>query len=130
MAVIAWLAGLFYLPRLFVYHAYTQQGSDLDETFKTMEQRLLRLIMNPAMIAVWITGLWLAWWQDVYLDGWLQAKVVLVGLLTWYHHLLGGWRKDFAAARNRHSAKFYRIVNEVPTLLMAAIVILVILKPF
>jgi putative membrane protein len=130
MAVIAWLAGLFYLPRLFVYHVGAKPGSELSDTLKTMELRLLRVIMNPAMIVVWITGPWLAYWQGVYVDGWLQAKVALVVMLTWYHHLLGAWRKDFAQDRNRRSAKFYRMANEVPTILMAGIVILVIVKPF
>jgi putative membrane protein len=130
MAVIAWLAGLLYLPRLFAYHADAKPGSELSETFKTMESRLLRLIMNPAMIVVWITGPWLAWWQGVYLEGWLLAKVVLVVVLTGYHHALGAWRKDFAADRNTHPARFYRIANEVPTLLMVGIVILVVVKPF
>jgi protoporphyrinogen IX oxidase len=130
MAVIAWLAGLFYLPRLFVYHAEAAPGSQTSETFKTMERRLLRIIMNPAMVVVWITGPWLAWWEGVYLDGWLMAKVVLVGLLTYYHHLLGRWRKDFLEDRNRRPPKFYRMANEVPTLLMIGIVILVVVKPF
>jgi putative membrane protein len=130
IAVIAWFAGLFYLPRLFVYHADAKPGSELSETFKVMEQRLLRLIMNPAMIAVWITGPWLAWVEGVYMDGWLQAKFALVVLLTGYHHALGRWRKDFAADRNTHPAKFYRIANEAPTLLLVGIVILVVVKPF
>jgi protoporphyrinogen IX oxidase len=130
MAVIAWFAGLFYLPRLFVYHVGAKPGSELSDTLKTMEQRLLRIIMNPAMIVVWITGPWLAYAEGVYVDGWLQAKVVLVALLTWYHHLLGLWRKDFAQNRNTRPTKFYRLVNEVPTILMVGIVILVIVKPF
>jgi len=130
IAVVAWFAGLFYLPRLYVYHAEAQPGSELSATFKVMEVRLLRIIMNPAMIAVWVTGPWLAWWQGAYMDGWLQAKFVLVALLTWYHHLLGRWRKDFAADANRHPARFYRIANEVPTLLLVGIVILVVVKPF
>ncbi len=130
MAVIAWFAGLFYLPRLFVYHADAKPGSELSETFKTMERRLLRAIMNPAMIAVWITGPWLAWWQGVYLDGWLVAKFALVMLLTGFHHALGVWRKDFAADRNTRPARFYRIANEVPTLLLVGIVIFVVVKPF
>ena len=130
MAVIAWFAGLFYLPRLFVYHAGAKPGSELSETLKAMERRLLRVIMNPAMIAVWITGPWLAWLEGVYMDGWLYAKLVLVAALTWYHHLLGRWRTDFAEDRNRHPERFYRLANEVPTLLMAGIVILVIVKPF
>jgi protoporphyrinogen IX oxidase len=130
MAVIAWLAGLFYLPRLFVYHADAKPGSELSETFKTMERRLLRAIMNPAMIVVWITGPWLAWWEGVYMDGWLMAKFALVVLLTGFHHALGAWRKAFAADRNVHPARFYRIANEVPTVLMVGIVILVVVKPF
>ncbi len=130
MAVIAWLAGLFYLPRLFVYHADAKPGSDLSETFKTMERRLLRAIMNPAMIVVWITGPWLAWWEGVYMDGWLMAKFALVVLLTGFHHALGAWRKAFAADRNVHPARFYRVANEVPTVLMVGIVILVVVKPF
>jgi len=130
IAVIAWMAGLLYLPRLFVYHAEAKPGSELSETFKTMEYRLLRLIMNPAMILVWITGPWLAWLEGVYLAGWFLAKVALVVVLTGYHHALGLWRKEFAADRNVRPARFYRIANEVPTLLMAAIVILVVVKPF
>lgn len=130
ITVIAWFAGLFYLPRLFVYHADAKPGSELSETLKVMEQRLLRLIMNPAIIAVWITGPWLAWVEGVYMDGWLQAKFALVVLLTGYHHALGRWRKDFAADRNTHSAKYYRIANEVPTLFLVGIVILVVVKPF
>jgi protoporphyrinogen IX oxidase len=130
MAVIAWFAGLFYLPRLFVYHAQATAGSETSETFKTMERRLLRIIMNPAMIVVWITGPSLAWVEGVTMDGWLMAKVFLVVLLTYYHHLLGRWRKDFLEDRNTRTAKFYRIANEVPTLLMVGIVILVVVKPF
>lgn len=130
MAVIAWLAGLFYLPRLFVYHADAKPGSELSETFKVMEYRLLRIIMNPAMGAVWISGPLLAWVQGVYTDGWFLAKMAFVMGLTAFHHSLGAWRKDFAADANRRPAKFYRMVNEVPTALMAGIVLLVILKPF
>ena len=130
IAVISWMAGLLYLPRLFVYHADAKPGSELSETLKTMERRLLRLIMNPAMVVVWITGPWLAWWQGVYLEGWFLAKVALVLVLTGYHHSLGAWRKAFAADRNERPARFYRIANEVPTLLMVGIVILVVVKPF
>ena len=130
MAVIAWMAGLFYLPRLFVYHASAAPGSELSETFKIMERRLLRAIMLPAMIAVWITGPWLAWWEGVTMDGWLIAKVVLVVAQSGFQGALGRWQKDFAKDTNTHSERFYRIANEVPTLLMAAIVILVIVKPF
>ena len=130
IAVIAWFAGLFYLPRLFVYHAGAAPGSELSETLKVMERRLLRLIMNPAMIVVWVTGPWLAWWQGVYTDGWFLAKFALVVLLTGFHHALALWRKAFAGDRNTRSERFYRIANEVPTVLLIGIVILVIVKPF
>ena len=130
IAVIAWMAGLLYLPRLFFYHAQAEAGSKQAETFKAMENRLLRIIMNPAMIVVWITGPLLAWRQGMYMDRWLWAKVALVALLTWYHHALGVWRKDFAADRNARDHRFYRVINEVPTLLMVGIVVLVIVKPF
>ena len=130
IAVIAWMAGLLYLPRLFVYHADAKPGSELSETLKTMERRLLRAIMNPAMFAVWISGPWLAWQQGMYRDGWLQAKFAVVVALTAYHHVLARWRKDFAADRNTHPSRFYRAWNEAPTVMMIAIVILVIVKPF
>jgi len=130
IAVIAWFAGLFYLPRLFVYHAGAAPGSELSETLKVMERRLLRLIMNPAMIVVWVTGPWLAWWQGVYTDGWFLAKFALVVLLTGFHHALALWRKAFAEDRNPRSERFYRVANEVPTVLLIGIVILVIVKPF
>ncbi len=130
IAVIAWFAGLFYLPRLFVYHAAVAPGSELSATFKVMEGRLLRYIMNPAMAVVWITGPWLAWWEGVYMDGWLQAKFALVFLLSGYQGALGRWTRDFAEDRNTRSVRFYRIANEVPTVLLIGIVILVIVKPF
>ncbi|HJU31659.1 MAG TPA: protoporphyrinogen oxidase HemJ [Hyphomicrobiaceae bacterium] len=130
IAVISWMAGLLYLPRLFVYHCRAEAGSAQSETFKVMERRLLRLIMNPAMIVVWITGPLLAWGQGMLHDRWLAAKFVLVVLLTGYHHALGLWRKAFAADANDHDERFYRLANEVPTLLMMGIVILVVVKPF
>jgi putative membrane protein len=130
MAVIAWMAGLFYLPRLFVYHAEAKRGSELSETFKVMERRLLKIIMNPAMIVVWITGPWLAWVQGAYIDLWLWLKIALVGALTAFHHQLALWGKDFASDVNTKSAQFLRLANELPTLLLAAIVLLVVLKPF
>jgi putative membrane protein len=129
IAVIAWMAGLLYLPRLFVYHAQAESGSIQSETFKVMEHRLLRIIMNPAMIVVWITGPLLAWRQGMYMDRWLWAKMVLVVVLTWFHHALGLWRKDFATDRNTRNQRFYRMINEVPTFLMVGIVVLVIVKP-
>ena len=132
ISVVAWMAGLLYLPRLFVYHADAPAGSPMAETFKAMERRLLRGIMNPAMIAAYIFGLALAatpgivdWWR-----GWIYAKLALVAMLTVFHHLLGQWRKDFEANRNRRPARFYRLVNELPTLALIAIVILVVVKPF
>ncbi len=133
MAVIAWLAGLFYLPRLYVYHADAKTGSELSETFKAMERRLLKAIMTPAMIASWILGLWLAvpgGTIDWSADHWFHAKLLCVVLLSAFHMALAKWRKDFAADRNTHSMRFYRIANEVPTLLMVCIVLLVILRPF
>lgn len=130
IAVVVWMAGLFYLPRLFVYHAASKPGSEQSETFKVMERRLLRVIINPASIVVWITGPYLAWVWGMYLDGWLIAKFVLVVALTALHHALAIWRKHFAEDRNRHDQRFYRIVNEVPTLLLIGIVILVVVKPF
>jgi len=130
VAVIAWMAGLLYLPRLMVYHAEAKQGSELAKTLEVMEWRLLRLIMNPAMIAVWVSGPLLGWAQSMYADRWLWVKFALVVALTGYHHALGLWRKALAEDRNRHSQKFFRIINEVPTLLMIGIVVLVVVKPF
>ena len=130
IAVIAWMAGMLYLPRLFVYHCAAERGSVQSETFKVMERRLLKAIINPAMIATWILGLWLAWSGGWYRTGWLQAKVVCVLLLSALHGLMARWVRDFAHDRNAHSQRFYRIINEVPTLLMIIIVILAIVKPF
>ena len=135
IAVIAWMAGMLYLPRLFVYHCAAETGSVQSETFKVMERRLLRGIINPAMIATWVLGLWLAWLgpdsrYGWFASGWLWAKIILVLALSAVHGLLARWRKDFAQDRNRHSQKFYRIINEVPTVLMILIVLLVVLKPF
>ena len=130
MAVVAWFAGLFYLPRLFVYHADAKPGSELSETLKVMEHRLLTAIMTPAMAAVWILGLTLAYWEGAFSDGWLHAKLALVLLLSGFQGALSRWTKDFAADRNTRSAKFYRIANEVPTVFLILIVLLVVLKPF
>ena len=129
VAVISWMAGLLYLPRLFVYHADTQKGSQQSETFKVMERRLLRGIMNPAMILVWVFGLAAAWKGEWWTAHWLQAKFVLVVVLTLVHHLYSRWRQDFEADRNSRPARFYRWWNEVPTVLMIAIVFLAVLKP-
>jgi len=130
IAVIAWMAGMLYLPRLFVYHCEAEAGSKQSETFKVMERRLLRAIINPAMIATWVLGLWLAYDQALFKAGWLHGKLALVLALTALHGLFSRWVRDFAADRNTHSQKFYRIVNEVPAVLMIGIVILVIVKPF
>jgi putative membrane protein len=135
IAVIAWMAGMLYLPRLFVYHCAAAKGSVQSETFKVMEQRLLRAIINPAMIATWVFGLALAWLgpdsrYGWFASGWLWAKIILVLALSAVHGMLARWRKDFAQDTNRHSDKFYRIINEVPTTLMILIVLLVVLKPF
>lgn len=130
IAIIAWMAGMLYLPRLFVYHCEAEPGSRQSETFKLMERRLLTLIINPAMVASWALGLWLAWAGGTYAAGWLQAKVVLVLLLSGLHGFFVRWVRAFAADRNRHSQKFYRIINEVPALLMIGIVLLAVVKPF
>jgi putative membrane protein len=130
IAVIAWMAGMLYLPRLFVYHCEADVGSRQSETFKVMERRLLRLIINPAMIATWLLGLWLAWIGNWFAAPWLHAKLALVIAMSGVHGMLARYRKDFAADRNRKSQKFYRIINEVPTALMVLIVLLAVLKPF
>ena len=130
VSVIAWMAGLLYLPRLFVYHAEAGPGTPQSETFKVMERRLLRAIMNPAMIAVWVFGLLLAWQANWWMAPWFHAKLLLVVLLTVVHHVYARWRKDFEADRNTKPARTFRYWNEVPTLLMIGIVFIVVLKPF
>ena len=130
IAIIAWMAGMLYLPRLFVYHSETQKGSIQSDTFKIMERRLLKAIINPAMIVAWVLGLYLVWQGGWYASGWLHAKVLLVLILSGFHGFLSRLVKDFAADRNTRPARFYRMINEVPTVLMIGIVILVIVKPF
>jgi putative membrane protein len=135
IAVISWMAGMLYLPRLFVYHCAAEKGSVQSETFKVMERRLLRAIINPAMIATWVLGLALAWLgpdprYGWFASGWLEAKLVLVLGLSGVHGLFARWVKDFAADTNQHSQKFYRFANEIPTIIMIFIVILAVLKPF
>jgi protoporphyrinogen IX oxidase len=133
VSVIAWMAGMLYLPRLFVYHCAADAGSIQSETFKVMERRLLRAIVNPAMVATWLFGLWLIWlmgWDAFRQSGWLHAKLVLMVAMSGVHGMLSRYVKDFAADRNRKSQKFYRIINEVPTALMILIVILAVVKPF
>jgi len=128
--VIAWMAGMLYLPRLFVYHCGAEPGSPQSETFKLMERRLLRGIINPAMVTTWVLGPWLAWTSGFYDEPWLQIKFVLVLAMSALHGFFSCWVNDFANDRNTHSANFYRIINEVPTVLMIAIVLLAIVKPF
>jgi putative membrane protein len=130
IAVIAWMAGMLYLPRLFVYHCDAEPGSRQSETFKVMEQRLLRFIINPAMVVTWLVGLWLAYDGGWLTAGWWHAKLVLVLGLSALHGMFSAWVRDFAADRNVRPARFYRIVNEAPTLLMIGIVVLAIVKPF
>ena len=130
IAIIAWMTGMLYLPRLFVYHCEAEPGSKQSETFKVMERRLLTVIINPAMVASWVLGLWLAWDGGWYAAPWLQTKVALVLLLSALHGLFARCVRLFAADRNPHSQKFYRIINEVPTILLIGIVILAVVKPF
>jgi putative membrane protein len=128
--VFAWMAALLYLPRLMVYHADSQAGSEKSETFKTMERRLLRGIATPALIGSWVFGLWTAWLTGAWGEGWFQAKLGCVVALTGYHFALARQVRVFAEDRNGRSARFYRLANEVPTLLLIAVVVLVIVKPF
>jgi putative membrane protein len=128
--VITWMAGMLYLPRLFVYHTQARPGSESSERFKVMERKLLRGIINPSMIAVWILGPLLAWITGAYMDLWLQIKFALVIVLSGIHGYLARCWKDFAADRNTRSERFYRVLNEIPALLMIFIVILAVVKPF
>ncbi|WP_048647231.1 protoporphyrinogen oxidase HemJ [Nitratireductor soli] len=130
IAVISWMAGMLYLPRLFVYHAEAEPGSPQSETFKVMEGRLLRLIINPAMMVTWVLGLWLAWKGFGFHGGWLHAKIALVVAMSGVHGYFSGAVRRFAADANTKPARHWRIMNEVPTVLMVLIVILVIVKPF
>ncbi|MER9250753.1 protoporphyrinogen oxidase HemJ [Mesorhizobium sp. M0598] len=130
IAVISWMAGMLYLPRLLVYHADAEKGSVQSETFKVMERRLLRGIINPAMVITWAFGLWLAWKGFGFQGGWLHAKIAAVVGLSAVHGYLAGAVRKFAEDRNEKSARHWRIVNEIPTLLMIVIVVLVIVKPF
>lgn len=133
IAVISWMAGLLYLPRLFIYHCDAEPGSKQSETFKVMERRLLKIITTPAMLASWLFALILIFvfgvvdWTS---DFWFLAKLVLVLAMTGFHGALARWRKDFEADDNKRPARFYRIANEVPTVLMIAIVLLVVVRPF
>ena len=130
IAVIAWMAGMLYLPRLFVYHCDAEVGSKQSETFKIMERRLLKAIINPAMAVTWLAGLYLVWAEHWYASGWFRAKFLLVLIMSGVHGLFTRWVREFGTDKNTRSQKFYRYINEVPTLLMIGIVILVIVKPF
>jgi putative membrane protein len=130
LAVISWMAGLLYLPRLFVYHAEAGRGSPPAATFKVMQYRLLRYIMTPAMIVVWITGPLLGWAMGYLGDVWFWGKLALVVALSGAHGQMALWHRELAEDRSERTSKFFRIMNEVPTLLMIGIVILVVVKPF
>ena len=134
MSVIAWMAGIFYLPRLYVYHAErAAAGSELSETLKVMELKLFRYIMNPAMIATWVFGLLMILangWGWLAASPWMHAKLVLILAMTWFHHWLGRRRKVFERDANESSGRHYRLMNELPTLLMVGIVILAVVEPF
>lgn len=131
MSMVAWMAGIFYLPRLYVYHTRAKIGSDMDKTFQIMEYRLLKFIMNPAMISTYIFGIMVA---HIYgfaaLGLWFHIKMAMVLIITAIHGFLAKWRKDFANGKNTHSENFYRVANEVPTLAFVVAVIMVIIKPF
>jgi putative membrane protein len=130
IAIISWMAGMLYLPRLFIYHCDAEAGSIQSETFKVMEQRLLRIIINPAMIVSWITGLWLAWQSGFWQAGWFHAKFLLVLAMSGAHGYFSAAVRAFGKDRNTRPPRHWRIVNEVPTVLMILIVVLVIVKPF
>ena len=132
IALIAWMAGIFYLPRLFVYHCQVDVGSAEDKRFQTMETKLLRVIMNPAMILTWIAGIWMLAlaWSAYGSAGWLHIKLVFVALITGFHMFCSRWRRQFAQGSNQRSERFYRLVNEVPTVALIVIVVMVVFKPF
>jgi len=132
ISVIAWMAGMLYLPRLFIYHCDAEPGSRQSEVFKLMERRLLRAIINPAMVSSFVFGGILLAGLDIetWRDGWLHAKLIFVILLTGMHGMFSYWRRVFEADRNKRPAMFYRVMNEIPTVLMGGIVILVVVKPF
>ena len=130
IAVIAWMAGMLYLPRLFVYHADARPGSELSETLKVMERRLLKAIINPAMGAAFVLGILLLLIVDAWDQAWVWAKIVLVLAMGAVHGAYARWQRAFAQDRNTRAANFYRVWNEVPTLILIAIVIVIVVKPF
>ncbi len=130
VSIISWMVGLLYLPRLMVYHVEKKHGSDASDTFITMEKRLLKYIMTPAMISSWVFGLLLAWQLDLWLQGWFVVKLLLVLLLSAQHGFCAVWVKELAHGERKRTAKFFRVMNEVPTVIMILVVVLVILQPF
>ncbi len=130
LSVIAWMAALLYLPRLFIYHCDAEKGSDKSETFKIMERRLLKTIATPAMIATWVFGLWIASLQNVWFDPWFHVKILCVVMISGIHMAYSKYTRTFAKDENLKSQKFYRVINEVPAVLMVIIVIMVVVKPF
>ncbi len=130
IAMVAWMAGMLYLPRLFVYHAEVGARTPQSETFKVMEARLLRYILTPSMIVVWLTGIWLAYDSGYWHAGWLHTKILLVVLMSGCHGFLAASARRFANDANARAARFFRVVNEIPTVLLIGIVILVVVKPF
>jgi protoporphyrinogen IX oxidase len=130
IAIISWMAGMLYLPRLFIYHCEAERGSKQSETFKVMERRLLTIIINPAMVASWVLGLWMAWDGALFGMTWLEIKIVLVLAMSGVHGFFVRCVREFDADQNPRPQKFYRIINEVPTVLMIGIVILAVVKPF
>ncbi len=130
IAFVSWMAGMFYLPRLFVYHSRVAHGSEASELFTVMERKLLRIIMNPAMILTWIFGIWLAVTLDAFAYGWLHAKMTLVLLMSGVHGWMAVHRKRFEAGTNTKSERYFRYLNEVPTVLLFIIVALAVFKPF
>lgn len=132
IAVICWMAGLLYLPRLFVYHANTKPGSEISETFLTMERRLLKIIMNPAMILTFVLGFTLIFMPGGLglSEGWLHAKLLLVFLLAALHGAMSRWYKEFQNNERKRTSRFFRIANEIPTVIMILVILLVTLKPF
>ena len=130
IAIISWMAGMLYLPRLFIYHCDAPKGSPQSETFKVMEQRLLRIIINPAMVLSWVLGLWLAWKAQFFASGWFHAKLMLALCLSGANGYFSAAVRAFDEDRNDKTPRFWRFLNEAPTLLMIGIVILVVVKPF
>ena len=131
ISVISWMAGMFYLPRLYVYHSMTKPGSEMDKTFQTMEYRLFKIIMNPSMISTYVFGIITS---HIYgfgaLGKWFHIKMLMVIILTILHGIFARWRKDFVGGKNTRSDKFYRFINEIPVVLMIVAVFMVVLKPF